>query len=380
MRDLERMLVVANTDWFIAHFMSSFLTAHARVGIRVITASPPGPYTRALQQAGFEWIELPMSRGRGSVRSNLGTVTAIAGLRRRTAPDLVHLITGKAVVLGNLAGDARDESYVINVLPGLGHAFSRGGPGARLDRSVLRWGVRRAASRPRSLTVFQQQSDQRVILGRGGRALRASRLIPGWGVDLTRFSNSGRPTDPPLVMMVSRMLWSKGVGDFVEAARLCRETTNVRFALVGDPDPGNPAPVPVGQLESWQQENVVEWWGRREDIPEVLGQAAIVALPSRYGEGVPQSLIEAAATGVPIVASDLPGCREVVEDRRNGILVGPGDVQELAQAVLRLVREPELRRQMGARGREIARERFATDRIVARYADVYREMGLPCSL
>jgi glycosyltransferase involved in cell wall biosynthesis len=172
------------------------------------------------------------------------------------------------------------------------------------------------------------------------------------------------------------MLWSKGVEDYVKAAQICRENSGARFVLVGDPDLGNPAPVPTEQLEAWNRTGWVEWWGHRDDIPEVLAQAAILVLPSRYGEGVPQALIEAAAMGIPIVASDLPGCREVVEHGVNGLLVPPGDIRRLVEAILGLLRDPDLRRRMGKQGRELARQQFAVDRIAEQYREVYRVLGL----
>lgn len=376
MTSLSRMLVVANTDWFLANFMAPFLASHVRAGIEIVAASPAGKYVDKLERAGIRWAEIPMSRGRGSIGSNLATMASIRRLERETRPDLVHLVTAKSVIFGNLALSGRDGPGVINVLPGLGHAFSASGVPAWIDRHALLWGIRWAASRRRALTVFHQAADRERILGRGGATRRRCRIIPGWGVDLARFSRASRAQEPPLVVMVSRMLWSKGVGDYVQAAQICREATDARFVLVGDSDPGNPFPIPTGQLEDWHKTGWIEWWRHRDDIPEVLAQASVFVLPTRYGEGVPQALIEAAAIGIPIVASDLPGCREVVEQGVNGWLVPPGDSGRLAEAILGLLRDPELRRRMGAEGKELARQRFAGERIEAQYGDVYRELGL----
>ena len=376
MASLRRMLVVANTDWFIANFMMAFLGAHMRGGIEVIAASPAGDYVDRLKRAGMRWVEVPMSRGRGSLRSNLATLRSLRRLSRQENPDLIHFVTAKSVIMGNLAMIAKDSPPTINVLPGLGHAFSSRGLLASVDQRVLHWGVGWAAARPRSITVFHQPADEETMLGRGSRTRGRTAVIPGWGVDLARFSPVSRPAGPPLVVMVSRMLWSKGVEDYVKAAQICREDSGARFVLVGDPDLGNPAPVPTRQLEAWHQTGWVEWWSHRDDIPEVLAQASVFVLPSRYGEGVPQALIEAAAMGIPIVASDLPGCREVVEDGGNGLLVPPGDVERLAEAIGGLLRDPELRQKMGEKGRELVARRFAPEQIVARYADAYQELGL----
>lgn len=381
MTNLRRMLVVANTDWFIANFMSPFLTAHVRAGIEVIAASPSGVHGAELSRRGIRWEQIPMSRGRGSLRDNLATIASIRRRWREAEPDVTHFVTAKAVVLGNLALIAERSPRLINVLPGLGHAFSSRGLSSAVDRRMLHWGVGRAAARPGSMTVFHQQADEARMLGRSPADRGRTRIISGWGIDLARFSPVSVRQGPPLVVMVSRMLWAKGVEDFVKAAQICRDSySGARFVLVGDPDLGNPGPVPTQQLEVWNRIGWVEWWRHRDDIPQVLAQASILVLPSRYGEGVPQALIEAAAMAIPIVASDLPGCREVVEDGRNGILVRPGDIQALAQAVLRLARDPELRRRMGRQGREIAQQRFGVDRIVAEYVDVYKGLALESAL
>jgi glycosyltransferase involved in cell wall biosynthesis len=266
------------------------------------------------------------------------------------------------------------------VLPGLGYASAGAGAGARFDRWVQLWGVRSAAKMPASRTVFQNESDRAVVLGNGALSHRAGRLIHGWGVDLNRFSRPLRQADPPVVLMVSRMLWAKGVGEFVEAAKSCRARANIRFALVGDTDTGNPTHVPRRQLEMWREEGAVEWWGHRDDIPDLLAGATVVVLPTRYGEGAPQSLIEACAAGVPVVASDLPGCREVVEQGVNGYLVPPGDVRGLTEAIAQIVADPDLQARMGAHGRAIAHDRFSVGHILADYLEVYRELGLEASV
>jgi len=379
MPSLSKMLVIANTDWFLAHFMSGFLTAHVRTGVEVHAASPPGAYVGQLRDCGVHWSPVPISRGRGSLGSNIAAVASIRRLEQETRPDLVHFVTAKAVALGNLALIGRAGLRVINVLPGLGHAFSSPGVQASIDRRILQWGVSWSAARPLSITVFHQTADEDRMLAPGTRGRGRTRVIPGWGIDMERFSQEHRPTDPPLVVLVSRMLWSKGIAEFVELASRNRGAAPARYVMVGEPDMGNPAPVPTRQLEEWDRSGVVEWWGHRRDIPEVLAKATVFVFPSRYGEGVPQALIEAAAMGIPIVASDLPGCREVVESGVNGWLVPPGDVARLAEAILDLLRDPEKRRRMGAKGRETAQQRFAIDGVVRAYAALYREMGLTWS-
>jgi glycosyltransferase involved in cell wall biosynthesis len=171
------------------------------------------------------------------------------------------------------------------------------------------------------------------------------------------------------------MLWDKGVGEFVEAARKLKDSgVRARFVLIGDTDAGNPAAVSKEQLESWHNSGGVEWWGRREDMPEVFAQCNIFCLPTAYGEGVPKVLIEAASCGRAIVTSDWPGCREIVRNGENGLLVPVRDADALANALQKLIDNAELRQEMGVRGREIVKAEFSMERVVEETLAVYREL------
>jgi glycosyltransferase involved in cell wall biosynthesis len=200
------------------------------------------------------------------------------------------------------------------------------------------------------------------------------RLIPGSGVDTHRFQPVPPPSGAVTVVLAARMLRDKGVVEFVEAARqLGGNSAKVRFVLVGDPDPSNPASLSEQQLRDWVTQDIVEWWGWREDIAKVYQSAHIACLPS-YREGFPKSLQEAAACGLPIVTTDVPGCREVIRDGRNGILVPSRDAAALAQALETLIANPALRTSMGRASREIAEDTFSITNIVALTLETYRHL------
>ena len=166
------------------------------------------------------------------------------------------------------------------------------------------------------------------------------------------------------MILASRLLWDKGVGEFVDAARqLKQQGVSARFVLVGEGDSENPAAIPDHQLQAWHEQGAVEWWGRREDMPKVLAGSHIVCLPSAYGEGVPKVLIEAAACGRPIVTTDAPGCREIVENGLNGFLVPLHDATAVAEVLKKLIDSPQLRRTMGMRGRELVEREFSLDKV-----------------
>jgi glycosyltransferase involved in cell wall biosynthesis len=219
--------------------------------------------------------------------------------------------------------------------------------------------------------VIVQNPDDAEALARMGVDRARIRLIPGAGVDTERFSPRPEPEGVPVVMLASRLLWDKGVGEFVEAAR--RLKGRGRFVLVGAPDPHNPASVTEADLRAWREEGVIEWWGAQEDMPATLNAAHIICLPS-YREGMPKVLLEAMACGRPVVTTDAPGCRDCVADGDNGLLVPVRDAQALAVAIERLLDDAALRRRMGQRGRERAVAEFSQERVIAETLAVYRQV------
>jgi glycosyltransferase involved in cell wall biosynthesis len=196
-------------------------------------------------------------------------------------------------------------------------------------------------------------------------------LIPGSGVDTERFIKSPEPDGIPVVILPARLLWDKGVGEFVEAARLLRsKCIKARFALVGDIDLDNPTSVTIEQLRDWEKEGVIEWWGWKDSMEQVYAEAHIVCLPS-YREGLPKTLVEAAACGRPIIAFDVPGCREIVRPDKNGLLVPVYDVPGLADAMEYLITNSDIRKSMGTAGREIVEDGFSAELIVSQTLGVY---------
>lgn len=306
------------------------------------------------------------------------TLVRILGAYRRIKPDLVHHFTLKPVVYGSLAAAGLRIPAIVNSITGLGYLFTGRGRSLRQKRLVARPLIRtalKAGSRRR--VVFQHPADlesyamQRLI----DRA--DARIIPGSGVDADYFRPEPEPAEPVVVLLAGRMLWDKGVSELVEAGGLLRrQGVSVRIVLAGAPDPGNPSSVSEAQLRAWVQAGEVEWWGHQDDMHLAFGRCHIVALPS-YAEGIPRVLLEAASMAKPLVASDIPGCREVVIEGRNGKLVPAGDAAALAAALQPLVADQKLRHEMGQEGRKLVLERF-TDRIIVRQTiRIYDELFDP---
>ena len=226
---------------------------------------------------------------------------------------------------------------------------------------------------PAFRTVVQNAENAKFVESLGVRRERIS-LVQGVGVDVRTFRPRPAPAGPIRVAMVSRLLWDKGVREFIRAAALVREARgDIVFTLVGAPDEGNPTSVPREQLRSWAADGLVEWWGYREDVADVLAGSHIAVLPTYYGEGVPTTLLEAASCGRPIVATDVPGCRTAVRHGVNGLLIPARDARALADAVTALADDPARRDAMGAEGRRRAETEFASDRIHAETLLVYEQ-------
>ncbi len=373
-----KILLFANTDWYLFNFRLPLAQALQSEGHEVLLLSPAGKYVAELHQAGFRWVEFGLSRSGMNPFSELAAIGRLARLYRSEQPDLVHHFTVKCVLYGSIAARLAGVGAVVNAVTGLGHVFSGGDIKARLLRPWLSLFYRLALRRTQ--TIFQNRDDRAVFIDGGLVSPADSHVIFGSGVDVSRFSPAaqGLRGSTAQVLMASRLLWSKGVGDFVAAARQVHSRfPQAVFLLAGAPDEGSPDVIPQETLEHWRQEGHVVFLGHRDDMKELLQQADLFVLPSCYGEGVPRSLIEAAASGLALVAYDMPGSREVVRDGVNGLLVPARDRERLAEAVLTLLDNDRLRAAMGAKSREIACETFSVLPIIEKTLQVY-QVALKC--
>lgn len=344
-------------------------------GFDVHVAALTGGDTTALENEGFTCHVLSSGERSNNPLQEGRLLLRLIRLYRHLSPVLVHHITLRSVLYGGIASLFLPNARVVNGVTGLGYLFSSNGVGVRIVRSIVLCAVRILTLSERHVFTFQNPDDQRLFEERGVTSRNATYLIKGSGVDMDTFQKASPPSGVPIVLFPARMLWDKGVGAFVEAARSLQEDdVNARFVLVGTTDPKNPASVSSEQLERWDDEGVVEWWGYQEDMPDVLSRAAIVCLPSTYREGVPKVLIEAASCARPIVTTDVPGCREIVRDGENGLLVPPNTPEAVAEALRALLEDEGRAQQMGLRGREWVAQEFSDDRVVEETLTVYREV------
>lgn len=364
------ILYVLNVDWFfLSHRLPIALEAQRR-GYQVHVALGLTTHAARLRALGFVVHPLHLDRSSMSPLAALRNLTEIYRVIRAVRPRLVHLVTIKPVLLGGVAARLARAPAIVAAVPGLGYVFGSRGALATLRRGLI-GALYRLALSPRHLRVIvQNKADHAVITRRFGVDENRVVTIRGSGVDLDRFRPRPLPEGPPVVALVARLLGDKGVREFVAAAAMLRDAVAARFVLVGEPDPGNPATIDGDELAGWQRAGTVEWWGRRDDIEEVMRSASLVVLPS-YHEGLPKVLLEAAACARPVVASDIAGCREAVVHGETGLLVPARDAAALAGAIRELLQDPQRRAAMGRAARLRAEREFDVRDVVARHHEVY---------
>jgi glycosyltransferase involved in cell wall biosynthesis len=372
-----KIVLFANTDWYLYNFRRSLATALRDAGHEVLLLSPPGAYGERLRDLGFRWESLPMNRRSLNPFRELAFLSHLAGLLRRERPDLVHGFTIKCAIYGSLAARLARVPARVNSVAGMGYVFISDDLRARVLRPVVKTLMKLALDGGRTRLILQNPDDVALFERSGLVDPARIRMIQGSGVDCSRFRPRERAFDAPAlrVLLASRLLWDKGIAEYIEAARALRsEGRQLRFLLAGDPDPGNPASVSEQTVREWVSDGVAEWLGHVDDMAGLLASVDVVALPS-YREGLPKSLIEAAACGLPLVATDVPGCREVVADGADGLLVPVRNAAALTAAFRRLDDDRALCVRLGVAAREKALQRFDERIVIARTLDVYAELA-----
>ena len=377
----QKIMLVANTSWYLYNFRLPLARRLRDEGLEVVLVSPKDSYVERLRSEGFQWRELKkLSRkGMNPFREALA-LWEIMSLYREEQPRAAHHFTIKCVLYGTIAAKLTGVRSVVNAVTGLGHIFLGDGLATRAIRPFVRFLYSRILRARRGHVVFQNPDDLDTFMSAGLVSPEKTVIIRSSGVCTQKFSP--RPGDPdtpaekvPVVLMAGRLLKEKGIYDFVEAARIVKSTHDVCFQVAGTLDPGNPSSVTTEQLKEWQQEGAVDFLGHVDAMDEVLALSDIVALPS-YREGTPKALLEAAASGKPIVATDVPGCREIVQHDFNGLLVPVRDPKALAQALLQLIDDRKEAVRMGLNGRHLVEKEFSVEKVVHETLEVYSDLGI----
>lgn len=338
--------------------------------------SPPGPYGVKLEALGFRWIAAPMERRSVNPLSELAFINWLRKLIRVEGVDLVHGFTIKSAIYGALAARFSGDRARVCSVDGLGYVFTSRDLRARLLRPLVRLMMRFAINGKRTRLILQNPDDVALFMTTGIVDSSRIRLIRGAGVDCSRFSQCVvRALDEPLrILLAARLLWDKGLAEYVEASKILKtQGRSIRFLLAGSPDPGNPGAVPESLITGWVDEGLIEWLGHVDDMPTLLASVHALALPS-YREGLPGSLLEAAACGLALVATDAPGCREVVINEVTGFLVPLRNAEALAEAITRIADTPELAARMGQAAKAKALLEFDEHIVIEQTLAVYDEL------
>ncbi|MCZ6618143.1 MAG: glycosyltransferase family 4 protein [Gammaproteobacteria bacterium] len=371
---MKILFVVNEASFFLSHRLPIAEEASRR-GCDVMVACGKDTGEQKLDELNIRYRTLPLSRSGINPLEELRTFRTLLRIYREERPDLVHHITIKPVLYGTQAARWSKVPAVVNAVPGMGFIFTRRGQVAAIRRSFVNLLYRAALSHSNMRVIFQNIEDMRGFLGHAIIARHQAALIRGAGVDLNLFRSTPEPTGPITFVLIARMLRDKGVREFVKAAEFVREQyPDWRFRLVGKVDPGNPSSLSSEEINAWQASGVVEWLGQRDDVEVLIADAHVVCLPSYGGEGLPKVLLEGAASGRAIIASDVPGCREIVRDEVTGIMVPPRDAESLAEAMVRLGKDPPLRARIGRAARQKAEAVFSVEDVVRDTFLVYEQL------
>ncbi len=367
------MVFLLTEDWFFAsHFWMRGLAAK-QAGWRVVLVARESAATARIRESGIEVVPVDFIRRRLNPFAELRFTLQLAAVYRALKPDIVHHIALKPIVIGGVAARLAGVRAIVNAPVGLGFVFSSDRLLAKMLRPLVSLGLRFTLTPRGAKAIFENPDDLAALSAAGMVRREDAVLIRGAGVNITEFAPAPEPEGRVRVILIARMIREKGVADFVAAARALKGLAE--FVLVGAPDLGNPNTITEAELRGWEAEGVVTWLGPRRDIAALLRGAHIAVQPSTYREGLPKSALEAMASGKPLVATDIPGCREAVVDGQTGFLIPPRDTLALAEAMKRLIVDPALRARFGAAARRRAEENFSDAIICAQTLLVYDAVG-----
>ena len=381
-RKPAQVLFVGNsTPYFISHWMGlprALVARGYRVGA-VLPAPVSNEDRTTITATGIAIHEYPYEPAGMNPLFELRTLYTLHRLYRDLRPDIVQHLTVKPALYGGAVSRWLGLETRIQSIMGLGFLFNATDLITRVLRRVLSPAFRYALGGRGSVLTLENPDDcerLRASTSLGSDDWPRVEVLPGSGVDPSDYNPDAKPDEPPIVLFAGRLIKPKGIVEFAETARLVRAKYQAsRFVVCGGIVRDNPAAVSEATVRAWVGAGAIEWWGHRDDMPSVLGRASIVVLPSHHGEGLPRALLEAAAAARPIVTTDTEGCREIGRNGVNGLLVPVCDAEVLAEAILRLLNDPELRARLGREGRRIVTEEFSLEIVIRKTLDLYDQIG-----
>ncbi len=372
---MRKILFLVTEDWYFWSHRLPLARAAQAAGHEVLVATRVQDHGDRIRTQGFRLIPIGLRRSSRNPLCEIKAIYELYQIYSTEKPDLVHQVAIKPILYGSLAARFAGIKAIVNALTGLGYVFIAKGKKAFFLRSLITPFFWFAFSCRNCRGIFQNPEDRQTFIDRKIIIPEKAVLIRGSGVNTDLFSPVPEAEGEPKAILASRMLWDKGVGDLVEASKLLKNRGMPgRVILAGRPDPDNPASIPEEILTGWHEKGEIIWLGHRENIPRLLQQCHVAVLPSSYREGIPKCLLEAASAGLPLVATDVRGCREIVRNGVNGFIVPPKDPERLAQALATLLQNRELRQRMGKASREIAVNEFSEELVVRATLALYEEL------
>ncbi|NMC58150.1 MAG: glycosyltransferase family 4 protein [Candidatus Methanofastidiosa archaeon] len=364
-----KIALTATTSWNLYNSRLILARDLKSAGHTVHFFAPEDEFTKYLIADGFKWHDFPIKPRGKSVFEEVKSLLFLINLYRSEKPDLVNNFTPKGVIYGSLAARIAGIKRIYNTITGLGFAFSTNA--GTFLRNLLIFLYR--ISLKNTVILFQNRDNLDYFIKSGLSTHKNSILISGSGVDMDRFAPSPEPNKGKIIVILpSRFVEEKGIRYFVEAAKIIKsQNLPIRMVLIGKAEPDQPTSINQNEITTWVTEGIVEWWGWHNEMEKIYPLAHIVCLPTYYMEGIPKSLIEAAACGRPLIATNVPGCREIIHEGENGILVPVKNAKLLANAIIQLANDGDLRRRMGKQSRIIAETEYSAKIIVNEYFNAY---------
>ena len=329
---------------------------------------------KSIDQRGFRLFHIPMERGGTNLFSDFKTLFSIWSLFKSERPNIVHAITIKPYLYGGIISRLTGIPSMVSAVSGLGTLFIHKDQKSKFLRFLLFPVYRLAFNHPNQTVIFQNQEDANLLSSWGVLKIDRVRLIRGSGVNLENFTDLEEEDSIPVVCFLARLLVDKGVNEFVLAAEILKKKgVKAKFYLAGGLDSKNKTGLKTHDLNVIKEKGFVEVLGYQKDIPKLYSKSHIVCLPS-YREGLPKSLIEAAAAGRAVITTDVPGCRDSIEPNISGLLVPVRDEKALASAIHELIKNPEKRRKMGKAGRALAEKEYRIEKVVDAHLEIYEDL------
>jgi len=371
----KKALIVVAEDWSFLSHRIPLARALLKEGYDVTVACRVQDHRDQIEKEGFKLIALDLVRESISPSTALKTIQILRNLYKSEQPNVIVHSSLFLSLLGSIAGIFSGFKKNVNLITGLGYVFISKSLKARLIRIFVKLAFRLFALQKSIHVVVQNQDDKQLFESLSFNTEKNLHVVRGSGVDAKLYRPAKSEPKIPQITFVGRILWAKGVEELIEAARILKQRGALpKIVLVGEPDLGNPQSATQADIDDWTKEGLVECWGRRSDIAEIYQNSTIAILPS-WREGLPKSLLEAAACGLPIITTDVPGCREIVTHCENGLLVPLQNATAIANAIDTLMNDENIRQKFGRNARKLVEDELNEISIAEKTLDVVKRVS-----